>query len=186
MQTQVGKCYYHPDVGSVALCAKCGVGLCSECAIRAEDGAILCPSCMDEILKQEHKEYRKWIKERGGHFVEGRDFIKPGIIGLLMILAFAVLEVVLDHNQFISAMFHSSLPLPVCVFLIVLSAYLIFSIPFGYVIVNDLFAPRYRRGLVSLTFAFTVTVSLIFGWIIFAVILVQFFIRKTRTRKDRA
>lgn len=183
MQTQVGKCYYHPDVGSVALCAKCGVGLCRDCAI-SEGGKILCPLCADELLKQEHKEYRKWIKERGGHFVEGRDFIKPGIIGLLMILVFAVLEVVLDQNQFISAMFYSSLPLPVCVFLIVLLAYLIFSIPFGYVIVNDLFAPRCRRGLTSLTFAFTATVSFTFGWIIFAVILVQFFVCKKRTRKD--
>lgn len=184
MQTQVGKCYYHPDMGSVALCAKCGVGLCRDCAI-SEGGKILCPSCANELLKQEHKEYRKWIKERGGHFVEGRDFIRPGVIGLLMILVFAVLEVVLDHNQFILAMFHSNLPLPVCAFLIVLFAYLTFSIPFGYIIVNDLFTPRYHRGLVSLTFAFTVTISVTFGWIIFAVILVQFFARKKGTRKDQ-
>jgi len=49
------KCYYHPDVDAVGMCARCGKALCTLCA---EDvgAALLCPGCI--ALAQEEERLR--------------------------------------------------------------------------------------------------------------------------------
>ena len=77
MHPQVSRCYYHPDKSAVATCTKCGVGICRDCAVKDDQGRILCYRCGNEYLKLEHKEHRKKIKDSGGRFRKGTDFIVP-------------------------------------------------------------------------------------------------------------
>ncbi|MBR6310403.1 MAG: hypothetical protein IKR52_04300 [Paludibacteraceae bacterium] len=48
------KCYYHPNEDAVATCARCGVGLCRECAgkYKYTDGKLICRQCYETLDKE--------------------------------------------------------------------------------------------------------------------------------------
>ncbi len=181
MSTQISNCYYHPERGSVATCAKCGVGICKDCAIK-DDGKILCYQCENEILKQEHKEYRKQLKANGGRFSKGKEFIVPGIIGLLMVIAAGVLAY---FGCFDFRMFNGRPGFLLGALLFF--AYLLFSTPFCYIVLSDLFASKCDTiyGL-CLKCYFKLFVSLLFGWIVFTFFWIRFIFRKVRARRKQA
>lgn len=145
---QVNGCYYHTDKLAVAVCAECGAGVCENCAVRDDRGRIICVSCGNAILKEEHKQYRQLLKEQGGRFTNGKEFIKPGIIGLILIfgalfLAFHDGTLVQEYHALagygdISRLFAGAVAL-------LLFGYMIFSIPFAFLWMFDAFAPKYVR-----------------------------------------
>lgn len=181
MKLPVSGCYYHPGELAVAVCAKCGVGICRECAVKNEQGTIICYQCGNEQLKKEHKEFRRMLKERGGRFSTWGDFIVPGIIGVLIDIAYLILVYVGYPDSSYDSISK------VQIFLAhILLCYNLFSIPFIYIWTGDLFAPKYEglrermdRKLLRGGFAFT-TGGLL-GGVIFTIILIRFLIRKKQT-----
>lgn len=182
MQTQVRNCYYHPDRGSVAVCAKCGVGICRECAATDQHGRIVCRQCGNEELRQEHKEYRKRLKESGGRFSSGREFIVPSIIGILIVI---VAGVMLFYEGYISQMFRASWSM--AFFASFVFAYFLFSIPFCYLELSDLLAPKYDT-IYNHVFkcVMKITISIFVGWIVFTYIWIRFIVRKTKSKNHNA
>ena len=171
MYTQVSNCYYHPERGSVATCARCGVGICRECAVKDEQGVVLCYQCGNEFLRQEHREYRKRLKENGGRFRRGREFILPGIIGLLIVAAVGAM----DYFGIVDIPWSDGLGIP-SLFLL---AYTLFSIPFCYIALNDLLAPKYdtMSGRFNKWY-FKLAISTCFGWAVFTFFWIRFIITK--------
>lgn len=179
MHPQVSRCYYHPDKSAVATCTKCGVGICRDCAVKDDQGRILCYRCGNEYLKLEHKEHRKKIKESGGRFRKGTDFIVPGIIGILFVIAFGVALYYNPSQQLSSTGEYAYLNFVIYSMI----AYLLFSIPFGYIVLSDLFAPKYDTVNDSLfKWLLKLTISLFAGWIFFTFFLVRFIIRKITSK----
>ena len=165
MQLQASGCYYHPGRLAVATCAKCGVGICRECAVKTPQGTILCYKCGNKQLKLEHKEYRKHLKESGGRFKNATEFIIPGIIGVII----AVAGVVATHYGFISFQGVKN----------IFFLYFLFSIPFGYVVLSDLLSPKYDTIWNNVTnFYIKIMCSFMIGWIVFPLVLIRFIIRK--------
>lgn len=193
MSVQVGRCYYHPDKASVAVCAKCGVGICEECTVIGDDGRAICYQCGNEALRQEHKEYRRLLKERGGRFVEGRDFLVPAIVGIILILVAGALAyregyigsrgaelVGFSFAQYIGKGGSTALYI---VFL-ALCAYFLFSIPFCYVLIDDLFASKYRSFSNRISHMITIfLISYFVGWIVFTFVWIRFLVRKGRAKE---
>ena len=175
MDLRANGCYYHPGRLAVATCARCGVGICRDCLVRDENGTILCYQCGNEKLKQEHKEYRKWLKETGGRFKNWTEFIIPSIIGVLIIvLAAALIHIeavppITDKRDMVGM------------------TYMLFSIPFGYTIWNDLLTPKYETiwNKVFGTWCTKVAFSLISGWIILPFVLIRFIVRKIRPNNHK-
>ncbi len=180
MNGNASNCYYHPDRGTVATCAKCGVGICSECAVKDDRGRVLCYKCGNELLKQEHKEYRKWLKERGGRFSEGRDFIKPGIVGFL----FAAVVIGLSIAEGILALAERA-SLPGFIGALLFLAYMLFSIPFCFLVLDDLLVPKHKSWFSSVYFLFQIVVSVLFGWVVFTFIWVRLLVRKNKAKKGK-
>lgn len=174
MYLRASGCYYHPGRLAVATCAKCGVGICRNCVVKNSQGTILCVQCGNEQLKQEHKEYRKWLKETGGRFKNWTEFIIPSIIGVLIIvLAAALIYIeavppITDKSDMVGM------------------TYILFSIPFGYTIWNDLLTPKYETTIWDKVFGAwgtKVAFSLISGWIILPFVLIRFIVRKITSNK---
>lgn len=66
-------------------------------------------------------------------------------------------------------------------------SYLLFSIPFCYIKLNDYFAPKYDTGDVRFTkWYFKVAISLFIGWIVFPFFLIRFIIGKFKSKKNRS
>lgn len=172
---QSGKCYYHPDRGAVGTCAQCGAGVCNECAVKY-DGKILCRQCANEFLKQEHKEHQKNLKQRGGRFRKGTDFIVPGVIGILFNLVLFGVPYLFGYSIIDGE----------SAALVVIGMYELFSIPFCYVALNDLFPHYYETSIFSFTeflkFFIRVFVSCLAGWIYFPFIVIRFIVSKHRKK----
>lgn len=194
MPSQVSRCYYHPENGSVATCSKCGIGLCSKCVRHDLQGRVVCPTCCKEEIRkanklanQEHKEYRKALKESGGQFSSGRDFIRPGIIGMLLLIG-AGLLCFLNYSEMQEEISHNIalFGIGTTIFMGVFMAYFLFSIPFCYVVIDDLFPNWYMTGD-SIRFKkfIILVVSMFVGWIVFTFYWVRFIIRKIRSRKKK-
>lgn len=174
MSVQVGRCYYHPDRGAVAVCAECGAGVCRECAVKDGGGRVLCRQCGNEALKQEHKEYRKWLKESGGRFREGREFILPCIIGVLLVAVGGVATYF--DGSLVRHLENGNIAE------IIGFAYMLFSMPFGYIKVNDVIPPKYN-SIFRLLICFFVTMMI--GWIVFPFFVVRFIFRKIKPKQDK-
>lgn len=43
-------CFYHPQVGAVAICKNCNKGLCGDCAVDVENGMACKGRCEAEVL----------------------------------------------------------------------------------------------------------------------------------------
>lgn len=176
MSTKMGSCYYHSEKRAIATCAQCGVGICKECSVKDDLGRIICYSCGNEKLRQEHKECRK---KRGRRFEEGKEFIIPGIIGILIVAVAIALIYYISPGRFKSV--NWLYPYEVFEFIIAygIIAYIFFSIPFGVIMLNDIFAPKYEtihghfsKIYLKIMFAF------IFGWIAFTFYWIRFVIHK--------
>lgn len=173
MRLQASGCYYHPGRLAVAVCAKCGVGICRDCAVKNAQGTIICYKCGNEELRQEQKGYRKWLKERGGHFSKGTDFIVPGIIGILLV-ALGIFGCLFESSR--NANFHMGV---VDYMALGAVSYILFSIPFCYIVLDDLFAWKYRTSSQRQDKLFIkVMISFMLGWIAFPFILIRFIIRR--------
>lgn len=177
MTIRVSGCYYHPDRGAVAVCDECGVGVCRECAVKVDNGRILCKACADNELRDDHKQYRNWLKERGGRFVEITDFVRPGIIGVFLV----VLVVIIGHFTGDSLFREGTL-------FGIMTAYFLFSIPYCYTLLNTLIAPKtyVRYGLIASTPIRTMLkmiISVMTGWIVFPIIVIRFAFKKVKSQK---
>lgn len=175
MSIQVSICYYHPNRETAATCSQCGVGICKRCTVIDDSGRAICYKCGNENLKLEHKEYRRELKQEGGHFCKGSDFIIPGIIGILIIIAYFVLGYF--AKEFRMPDLGSGIFGQIMGYIMI--SYVLFSIPFGVIMLNDLFADRYmdsyvRSYLIFLKYFFAV----IIGWICFTFYWLRFVILK--------
>lgn len=197
MPVQVSGCYNHPERKAVATCSKCGVGLCESCVRKDFEGRVVCPSChRDELrrenkeLYQEYKEFRKALKERGGQFSQGKDFIRPGIIGgllvIITILAYSFVPELREHVSYSVASLEAEGGMGGVVLFFVLLEYWWFSVPFCYIVVRDLFPPRYSlfEGVPTRILVATM-VSPLIGGLVFTFYWVRFVIRKIRSRKKK-
>lgn len=170
MGIKISNCYYHGNRPAVATCAQCGVGICRECAVKDDSGRIICYKCGNSNLKQEHKEYREMIKEQGGRFRNGTEFIVPGIIGILIAIA--------------GGWFIYFGPFDMRVFTgvnkdFIMIEYLLFSSPFGMIMLNDRFAPKYDTwSNLFNTWFLKVMFSFFIGGIVFAFYLFRFVMSK--------
>lgn len=178
MYIQVSRCYYHPDTPAVAACSSCGVGICKGCAVKDDQGRIICYKCGNKLLKQEHREYQEMLKESGGRFRKGTEFIIPGIIGVLIVVAFGV-SIYYDPSSY----FSSTGPTFIDFVTILVLGYMLFSIPFGYIALSDFFAPKYNK-IDDIVFKTTikVSISLFIGWIFFTFFWIRFIVRKITSK----
>lgn len=190
MPLRVSGCYYHPGRGTVAICAECGVGICRECAVYDSRGRIVCRQCANEEWRQEHKEYRKQLKANGGRFVTGKDFLVPGIIGILLVIAAQVgfaLQI-LYSNPFYS--YDSNLALMLMIMTGIALTYYVFSMPFCWLTLSDLIPTYYSTTELALVnglkLLLKVTVTFFVGWLIFTVLWVRFLVRKHRSKNSKS
>ena len=102
MYNNVSGCYYHPNKLSVAVCSECGHGLCRDCIVKGRSGKTLCIDCANRELKQEHKEYQRLLRENGGRFRTGKEFLLPGIIGIVLCVVVTFL-MISDGQSFSSS-----------------------------------------------------------------------------------
>lgn len=189
MPVLVSGCYYHPDRAAVAFCAECGVGICQECAVNDSRGRVVCRQCANEELRQEHREYRKQIKASGGRFITGKDFLVPGIVGILIAIAG---HVVLAFQGYYSAFFLNDYnpKITLMVLVSIMLTYVLCSIPFGWIISSELI-PIYHStttmGLVNmLKWILRVAITFYFSWLVFTVLWVRFLIRKHRSKNSKS
>lgn len=175
MSVQVNRCYYHPDRAAVAVCSECGAGICRECAVKYGGGKILCYQCGNEYLRQEHKQYRKELKESGGRFRSWIEFIFYGIIGVLIVVTVSAL----DHYGIIDYPLWEEENS-------VLVAYMLFSIPFGYTVLSDRFSPKYATEEIRfIKWVLKLFISMIAGWILFPFFLIRFIRGKIISKKSK-
>lgn len=112
---------------------------------------IICYQCGNKILKQQHKDHKKELKEQGGRFRHGTEFVVPAIIGVLIVVVVAFATHYLDNTNILTG---------------IILAYVLFSIPFGVIWINDIFAPKYDNGVdlvIKIVPKFMFAVC--FGWI---------------------
>lgn len=176
MSVNVSCCYYHEGKAAVGVCAQCGAGICRECAVKDDTGRIICYKCGNKKLKQEHKQAKEMIKQQGGRFRNGSEFIKPGIIGGVLMIG-AGLGLINDGFLMLG---HGS------IIAFIMIEYMIFSIPFAMIMLRDLFAARYMTlndhwGMWLLK----LFVSLLIGWIVFTFYLIRFVRTKRKSAKTK-
>lgn len=185
MSIRVSGCYYHPDRGAVAVCDECGVGVCNSCAVKA-DGRILCKQCAKEDLrrinkelKHDHQQYQEWLKERGGRFVELKDFIRPGLIGLLLAIAAVILGNITEDSIFKDGVLTG-----------IAMMYWLFSAPFCYTLLGTLIAPTTHIKTVfwelSMRQIIKLFISMLTGWIVFPIIVIRFIVGKVKAKKENS
>lgn len=176
MSAKVGGCYYHEGKLAVATCAECGVGICRDCAVKDDRGRIICYQCGNKELKQQHREYKKELKEQGGRFRNGREFVIPTIIGILIVVVAGFLGGLTDSFKAENIIDIST----------IIVAYMLFSIPFGVIWLNDRFTPKYdtlynRFG----KWYFKICLGVLFGWIFFTIYWIRFIMTKTKSKKEQ-
>lgn len=191
MQLSASKCYYHPERGAVATCAKCGAGVCQNCAVKDGPGRIVCLECANEELRQKHKDYRKWLKKRGGRFRTGKDFVVPGIIGILIVIAFEILLIYIGYKENYYDIYFSddASSLVGLILAHIILAYWLFSLPFCYLVLKDLI-PIYHSTTVlepvnTFKSCFKVLVMIFLGWFVFTVLWLRFVISKIMASKRK-
>lgn len=176
MNVQVRSCYYHPDRPAVAVCAECGVGICKSCTVKSSSGKAICVRCGNEKLRQEHKEFRRVLRERGGRFRTGNEFVVPGIIGTFLCIVCGI-SLFFDgsFNNLLQNLSAGPIEAFGCIFGILFIGYHIFAIPFCVQGLRDIFPPRYGPRMTiprMLTYGLLVpTVS----WLFLSFYLVRFF-----------
>lgn len=167
MGVPVGGCYYHEGRLAVSVCAKCGVGICKECAVRDDSGRILCIDCANEESWQEHQRQREILKKEGGRFRHGTEFVAPTIKGILIAAVVGLILYISDSYS-------------VCgIAEIIGTSYILFSIPFGIIMINDRFAVQYGSSDRRLKRFF---ISVTIGWAAFAFYLIRFICRKIKSK----
>lgn len=169
MYNNVSGCYYHPNKLSVAVCSECGHGLCRDCIVKGRSGKTLCIDCANRELKQDHKEYQRLLRENGGRFRTGREFLLPGIIGI--VLCVAVTFLMISDGHFFSSSDNPVGSIPAILF----SEYNIFAVPFCVRGLMDRFAPRYTTSPPILRPIIYLTVPLFASWLFLSFYLVRFF-----------
>ena len=110
------------------------------------------------------------LKERGGNFSYATDFIAPAIKGIVLAI---IIPIALDWFYRVQGdSFAPDIGLPFI-------RYALFSSPFLYTILDDLFAPKWKtiNDLVGNWWA-KALVSLLFGGFAFPFILIRFIIKK--------
>lgn len=172
MDYRVSACYYHPDKPTVAVCSKCGVGICESCTVKQHSGKALCIRCANEELKEEHNEFRKLLRKRGGRFRTGKEFIVPGIIGIVLCVALTLLA--FFDSQF-PALPHDPLNAIAFVIAILFLEYNFFAIPFCVRGLMDIFAPRYHTSPSIFKIIIYFIVPLLVSWVFLSFYLVRFF-----------
>lgn len=188
MQPQISKCYYHPERNAVATCSKCGAGICRDCAVKDGQGRIICRQCANEELRQEQKDYRKRLKERGGRFRTGKDFIAPGIIGILIIIA-AEIWLIYDGSFYQTSLSNGASSLASLILTNIMLAYWLFSMPFCYLVLRDLI-PVYHSttalGLVNaVKLVFKLFVIVFLGWLVFTILWLRLILQRIVSQKDK-
>lgn len=188
MSVNVSGCYYHPDKGAVATCAQCGRGVCSSCAVQDnKTGRIICYRCANTKINQKQKEHRKLLKETGGRFSEGRDFIRPIIRGIIWVIIVLIAVGLLDYFVAKGELFYDVNwdigTITVGVMIWGWMLFWIFGIPFGMIWWNDVFPKKYTntewanvRSVLGIIF------SIFFGWILFTFYLIRFIVIKIRKK----
>ncbi|NBI10733.1 hypothetical protein D1641_12025 [Colidextribacter sp. OB.20] len=180
MRLQASGCYYHSGRAAVAICAKCGVGVCRECAVKDEYGTILCYQCGNEKLREEHREHRKRLKEAGGRFRKGTEFIIPGIIGALIVIVVCVLNYTGIGHGGIKNSLGVGIEGMIGIF------YILFSIPFCYIALNDLLVPKYDTMFERIRkWVEKIAISLAIGCIVFTFFWIRFLIGKLNFLKNK-
>lgn len=177
MSVEVSGCYYHEGKAAVAVCALCGAGICRKCAVKDDAGRTICVSCGNTILKEEHKRHRRMIKQKGGRFTEGKDFIAPGIIGCLLAAAMLIaMAVEGGFHNFLGRGIYGVIGI---IFGIFITVYFMLSLTFGFVFINDLFASRITtRENYALLMLFEFMFALVLGWIPFTFYWIRFVVLK--------
>lgn len=172
MDYRINSCYYHPDRPTVAVCAKCGVGICKSCTIKGSSKKALCIRCANEELRKEHHEFRKLLREKGGRFRTGKEFIVPSIIGIALCVALTLLAFFDSQHP---SMPHDPLNATAFVVAILFLEYNFFAIPFCVRGLMDIFAPRYRTSPSILKIIIYVIVPLLASWLFLSFYLVRLF-----------
>lgn len=176
----VGSCYYHPERSAVAICPQCNAGICRECAVTDDSGRVICYRCGNSNLKQEHKKYREMLKQQGGRFRNGTEFIIPSIIGII-ILVVTGLAAVLSGNANLINTFKDIGTVEIIAGAML--AYMLFSIPFCMTMLNDLFAPKYDTMHNRFDkWYIKACISLFVGWIVFTFYWIRFIVTKIRKK----
>lgn len=172
MGYRVNFCYYHPDRTTVAIYSKCGVGICISCTVKRRSGKALCVRCANEELREEHNEFRKLLRERGGRFRTGKEFIVPSIIGIVLCVALTLLIFFDSQPLYMS---YDSLDVIVSVVAMIFFECNIFEIPFCVRGLMDIFAPRYSTSLSILKIIIYFIVPLLASWLFLSFYLVRLF-----------
>ena len=174
----LGNCYYHAGKFAVTTCTNCGVSICKECAVKDFDKNIICVQCGNRMLKEDHKAFRKEVKDRGGMFSEGVEFIIPSIVGIILAVAFIVTTMNVDAFKPLYSEDTKTI-IAVCAAYFVL----FFGLPYGYVALRELFADRFVSfGAIIGIWWLKVMVSMFFGWLFFLFFIIRFIIRRIRDR----
>ncbi len=187
MDVSVDRCYYHNDRPSVAVCSICGAGICQDCTAN-NNGQIVCVPCFNKLLKEDHREYLRQAKAAGGwknKFTTAREFILPGIIGLIL----AVLGWV--------AAFHVSYS-PDHIFFFVcmgfIDSYVMFTVPFGisfvhymlyYVFGSRIYRSSFIEALAEFLHLFIYASTLLWSWIYFPIILIRFLLKMKKEKQSK-
>lgn len=177
----VGSCYYHPERSAVAICPQCNAGICRECAVKDDSGRVICYRCGNSNLKQEHRKYREMLKQQGGRFRNGTEFIKPTIIGIIILVVIGLVTVFSKDSNLRIIVMDEGITGIIAGIMVV---YILFSIPFCMAMLNDLFAPKYdtlysRFNKWYIKFA----ISLFAGWIVFTFYWIRYIV--TKGKRDR-
>lgn len=180
---KISRCYYHTNKPAVATCTKCGAGICRECAVKDDFGRVICYECGNKNLRQKHREYRETLKQQGGRFRNASEFVFPSVIGILIITIVGIMGYLMDKTGFINVFLNEGV-LGIIAGIVV--AYMLFSIPFCMIILNDTFAPKYETLWNRFDkWYFQVALSLFIGWIVLTVYLVRFIVIKTNMKKHK-
>lgn len=177
MNVRISRCYYHVEKPAVAVCAQCGADICRECAVKDDFGRIICCECGNNNLKQEHKKYREALKQQGGRFRDGKEFVIPGIIGILINIVICLIAY--NENFLVSG---NGVMMDILVMIPVM--YVFFSIPFCMIMLNDRFAPRYDTWYNHFSgWYWKIVISFLVGWIVFTFYLIRYIIIKIKSKK---
>ena len=185
MSVKVNGCYYHEGKAAVAVCAQCGVGICRQCAVKDNKGRVICVSCGNKNLKEEHKKYRQMQKQQGARFKDKKEFMKPGIIGLLIV--FVTFAYVFYEGVIFQEIGRCRNIIEVFFFIIamILFAYMLFSIPFAIILMEDIIPPKYATIMDIIgKWLLRVFVSLFLGWIVFTFYWVRCVILNKKKTKE--
>lgn len=178
MSEIIHTCHYHRGIFAENKCEKCGFYICSQCEVSIGKGRYVCVSCQNKEYKEEHKEHRNWIKHRNGRFVEWEDFIEPSIYGVLLVLG-AILFVYFGK---INLSFATGVE---GIISSISFLYVVFSTPFGYIFLDELFADKVGTLYESFSrWYFKAAFGFLFGWVFFSIYWIKFAKIREKEKKE--